>query len=90
MSTAAIILAAGKSTRMKSDRPKVLHEVCGRPMLWYVLEACRGVGVDQLFVVVGHGRDSVMKAFSLFEGITWVEQKEQLGTGHAVMVCEEA
>lgn len=88
--TAAVILAAGKSTRMKSDLPKVLHEVCGRPMLNFVIQACRLAGIDRLLVVVGHGRERVIQAF---EGdaadITWVHQTEQKGTGHAVLCCRE-
>lgn len=88
--SAAIILAAGKSTRMLSDLPKVLHEVCGRPMLAYVLDACRMAGVDRLLVVVGYGREMVMDTFADQTGITWIHQAEQHGTGHAVMCCRDA
>ena len=88
--TAAVILAAGKSTRMKSDLPKVLHEVCGRPMLSYVLDACRDAGVERLIVVVGDRRELVMETYAHAQDITWVHQREQNGTGHAVMVCREA
>lgn len=88
--TAAIILAAGKSTRMNSDLPKVLYDICGRPMLGYVIGACRLAGVDRLIVVVGHGKDRVMGRFAAEQGITWVEQPEQHGTGHAVVCCREA
>jgi bifunctional UDP-N-acetylglucosamine pyrophosphorylase/glucosamine-1-phosphate N-acetyltransferase len=87
---AAIVLAAGKSTRMKSDLPKVLHDVCGRPMLHFVLNACRFAGVDRLIAVVGHQSDMVRSAFSGDHDIAWVEQTEQLGTGHAVMCCRDA
>ena len=73
---------------MKSDLPKVLHEVCGRPMLACVLDACEQAGVDQKVVVVGHGKGVVIKALADREGITWVEQPEQKGTGHAALVCE--
>lgn len=91
MATTAIILAAGKGTRMKSDLPKVLHEVCGRPMLHYVLVACREAGCQRLLVVVGHEADRVREAFSDdASDIEWIEQLPQLGTGHAVMVCREA
>lgn len=86
--TAAIVLAAGKSTRMKSRVPKVLHEVCGRPMLSLVLDSCRTAGVDRLIVVVGYGKESVIEAFAPVGDVTWVEQKEQHGTGHAALVCE--
>src|SRR4051794_26737682 len=89
MSPTAIILAAGKSTRMKSRRPKVLHEICGRPMLDYVLRACYGAGCDRVMVVVGHGKDQVKDAFRDDKRITWVEQTEQLGTGHAARMCVE-
>jgi bifunctional UDP-N-acetylglucosamine pyrophosphorylase/glucosamine-1-phosphate N-acetyltransferase len=95
MESAAIILAAGKSTRMKSALPKVLHEVCGRPMLAYVLDACRDAGVDHLHVVVGHEKERVMQAFaddrrtSGDPKVTWTVQEEQNGTGHAVMCCRE-
>lgn len=85
---AAIVLAAGKSTRIKSDLPKVLHEVCGQPMLAYVLDACTAVGLERLLVVVGVGKEAVIEAFGDRSDITWVEQREQKGSGHAVQVCE--
>jgi bifunctional UDP-N-acetylglucosamine pyrophosphorylase / glucosamine-1-phosphate N-acetyltransferase len=88
MSTSAIILAAGKSTRMKSARPKPLHEVCGRPMLHYVLQACYEAGCERVMVVVGHGKDEIIAAFGQDKRIAWVEQTQQLGTGHAVRMCE--
>jgi bifunctional UDP-N-acetylglucosamine pyrophosphorylase/glucosamine-1-phosphate N-acetyltransferase len=86
---AAVILAAGKSTRMVTDLPKVLHEVCGRPMLAYVVEACRKVGVQKILVVVGYRKDDVIAAFAGQDDIIWIEQTEQRGTGHAVMMCED-
>lgn len=88
--TAAIILAAGRSTRMVTDMPKVLHEVCGRPMLAYVIDACRAAGIDRQTVVIGYRKDDVINAFRDEPGIAWVEQAEQKGTGHAAMVCREA
>src|SRR5579862_476253 len=88
MSSTAIILAAGKSTRMKSKRPKPLHEVCGKPMLHFVLEACYGAGCDRVLVVVGFGKDEVVAQFGHDKRIQWVEQTEQLGTGHAAKMCE--
>ena len=88
MALSAIILAAGKATRMKSDRVKVLHEICGRPMLSYVLDACRDVGVGRLYVVIGHDRQRVMDEYKDATDIAWVVQEEQLGTGHAVQVCQ--
>ncbi len=75
---------------MKSDLPKVLHEICGRPMLSFVLQACRLAGVDRIVVVVGHCKAAVMDRFSDFGTISWVEQAEQKGTGHAVLCCREA
>lgn len=86
---AAIVLAAGKSTRMMSDLPKVLHEICGRPMLAYVLNACRMAGVDRLIAVVGHGKEQVIERFASEHDVVWVEQTEQRGTGHAVLCCRE-
>jgi bifunctional UDP-N-acetylglucosamine pyrophosphorylase/glucosamine-1-phosphate N-acetyltransferase len=88
MSLTAIILAAGKSTRLKSKLPKALHEVCGRPMLQWVLDACYDAGVDRVLVVVGHGKDEIVARFGGDRRIHWVEQTEQLGTGHAARMCE--
>src|SRR5687768_2727105 len=88
MSSTAIILAAGKSTRMKSKRSKVLHEVCGKPMLEFVLGACYGAGCNKILAVVGHGKDEVIAQFGDDPRITFVEQTEQLGTGHAARMCE--
>ncbi len=90
MSLTAVILAAGKSTRMKSRKPKVLHEICGKPMLDYVLHACFGAGCDRVLVVVGHGKEEVVDQFASEKRITWIEQTEQLGTGHAARMCEKA
>ena len=87
---AAIILAAGRSTRMKSDMPKVMHEVCGRPMLAYVLDACRGADIKTFYFIVGFGKEAVVSAFSDEPGVHFVEQREQKGTGHAVMQCIDA
>ncbi len=87
---AAIILAAGKSTRMKSDLPKVMHEICGQPMLAYVIDACRHAGVDQFHLVVGFGKESVTSTFAHESGISFIEQREQKGTGHAVQMCRDA
>ncbi len=87
-STVAVILAAGKSTRMKSEVPKVLHPVCGRLMIEYVLDAAREAGVERLVVVVGHKADMVRSALARHSDVTFAEQTEQKGTGHAVMMCE--
>jgi bifunctional UDP-N-acetylglucosamine pyrophosphorylase / glucosamine-1-phosphate N-acetyltransferase len=86
----AVILAAGKATRMKSERVKVMHEICGRPMLSYVLDACREVGVTRLYLVIGHDRQRVIDAYVGQTDITWVVQEQQKGTGHAVQMCRHA
>ena len=87
--TLAIVLAAGKGTRMESELPKVLFPVCGRPMIHYVLDALRAGGVDKLIVVVGYRADLVREELGDQSDVVFVEQTEQLGTGHAVMVCRE-
>ena len=89
MSSTAIILAAGKSTRMKSRRPKPLHEICGKPMLHYVLEACYEAGCSRVLGVIGYGKDEILSQFGTDRRITWVEQTEQLGTGHAARMCQQ-
>ena len=86
----ALILAAGMSTRFKSARSKVLHSVCGKAILSWVLEACRAAGTKEQIVVVGAMRDQVQDAYSGADDITWVVQEPQQGTGHAVMVAEDA
>jgi UDP-N-acetylglucosamine diphosphorylase/glucosamine-1-phosphate N-acetyltransferase len=85
----SILLAAGKGTRMKSDLPKVLVPVCGRPMIRYVIDAVREAGIERMLVVVGYRSDLVRKVLAGEPGIEFVEQTEQLGTGHAVMMCRE-
>jgi len=87
--TVAIILAAGVSKRMNTQLAKVLHEVCGRPMLAYVLDACREVGIKRIHVVVGFSAEQVKEQFGGADDIVWVEQTEQLGTAHAVSCCKE-
>src|ERR1700691_5304064 len=88
MSLTAIILAAGKSTRMKSRRPKPLHEVCGKPMLGWILDACFRADVTRALVVVGQAKDEIIDQFGNDKRIHSVEQTEQLGTGHAARMCE--
>ncbi len=85
----AVVMAAGKGTRMKSDLPKVLVEVEGRPMIEYVLDALIAGGVDQILVVVGYQADLVRQTLASRQGLIFCEQLEQLGTGHAVMMCRE-
>jgi len=86
---AAIILAAGQSTRMITDLPKVLHEVCGRPMLAYVIDACHAAGIKDICVVVGYGKEKIIERFTDQADITWIHQAEQKGTGHAVLCCKD-
>lgn len=88
-SVVAVILAAGKSTRMKSETPKVLHQVCGRPMIEHVLEAVRQAGVTQTVVIVGHKAEVVQAALAGQADVQFALQSEQKGTGHAVMMAEE-
>ena len=80
----AVVLAAGQGKRMRSALPKVLHEVAGRPMLARVLATARLSGCDRLLVVVGHRAESVRAALPETD-LTWVEQREQRGTGHALL-----
>lgn len=89
MERVAIILAAGVSKRMNTKLAKVLHEVCGRPMLAYVIDACRQVGVEKMYVVVGFSADSVKERFAGADDLVWVTQAEQKGTAHAVMCCRD-
>ncbi len=79
-----IILAAGKGTRMKSDLPKVLHPIAGKPMLEHVITAAQQLGDSRLHVVTGHGADYIKTTFSAYEDLNFIQQKQQLGTGHAV------
>ena len=85
MSTTVIILAAGKGTRMRSSLPKVLQPLAGRPLLRHVIETAKKLNADNIITIYGHGGDRVQTAFAQ-EDIKWVEQAEQLGTGHAVQM----
>jgi bifunctional UDP-N-acetylglucosamine pyrophosphorylase/glucosamine-1-phosphate N-acetyltransferase len=84
-----LVLAAGQGTRMRSPLAKVLHLMAGQPLLAHVLEALDELGVGRVLVVVGHQRDRVRAAFSGAE-VEWVEQAEQRGTGHAVLMAAPA
>lgn len=86
---AAIILAAGKGTRMKSDMHKVLHPIAGRPMVLHLIESVAALSPERTVVVVGAGRDQVEAAVAP-HGVTVAHQAEQLGTGHAVAQAETA
>lgn len=80
---AAVIMAAGKSTRMKSALPKAAHPICGKPMARHIISACRKAGVADIIVIVGHEAQKVKDA--LGGDVAYACQSEQLGTGHAVM-----
>lgn len=84
----AIVLAAGKGVRMQSDLPKCFHKLLGKPLLQHVLETLQKLGIKNIFVVVGHKKEIIEDYFKDWP-VTFVHQKEQLGTGHAVLVCEE-
>jgi bifunctional UDP-N-acetylglucosamine pyrophosphorylase / glucosamine-1-phosphate N-acetyltransferase len=85
----AVVLAAGESTRMRSSRPKVLHRLCGRPLIDYPARACRALGL-RLVLVVGRGADDVRATVGEAPDLTYIEQKERLGTGHALMQARGA
>ena len=80
----AVILAAGHGKRMKSDKAKVLHELCGKPMILYVVDAARRSGAKTIVVVVGHGADQVQAALADQPDVHFATQHQQLGTGDAV------
>lgn len=89
----AVILAAGAGTRMKSDLPKVLHRICGKPILAYVIEQVKAAGIQEIVLVVGHGAQEVeaeiSRRYQKDPNIKFVLQQEQLGTGHAVMQAKD-
>ena len=87
--TAAIILAAGKGTRMKSDKPKVIFELAGKPMINRVVETANKINSDLIAIVVGYKKEQVIDVVPKNENIKFIEQVQQNGTGHAVMVTEE-
>lgn len=84
MNYSAVILAAGKGVRMCSDLPKVVHHISGKPIILHVVEAVIQAGITDITIVVGHGRDKVIKALEDYP-VNFVIQEEQLGTGHALM-----
>lgn len=86
---AAIILAAGKGTRMKSEQPKVIFELAGIPMINRVIDTARVINCNRIIVVVGYKKDEVIAVIPQHPEIEFVEQAAQLGTGHAVMMAEE-
>jgi bifunctional UDP-N-acetylglucosamine pyrophosphorylase / glucosamine-1-phosphate N-acetyltransferase len=88
--TTAVVLAAGKGTRMKSDLPKVLFPVLGRPMIHWVLDALTSAGVERIIVVVGYRDDLVRLELKDRPTVEFALQSEQLGTGHAVQMCRDS
>ena len=86
--TVAVILAAGKGVRMKSDLPKVLHRLGGKPMVEYVIETAKQVGAERVILVVGHGWKQAQNSLKHLK-VEFVIQREQLGTGHAVLQTEK-
>src|SRR5437868_6791337 len=87
---AIAIMAAGKGTRLKSKLPKVLHEVGGKPLLAHVIAAAaKVVKPSDIYVIIGHEADRVREALAA-TGVNFVLQKEQKGTGHALMMAREA
>ena len=83
MAVEIVILAAGEGTRMRSDLPKVLQPLAGRPLLSHVLDCSKALAADDICVVYGHGAEAVKAAFAN-ESLRWALQAEQLGTGHAL------
>lgn len=88
MKTYAIVMAAGKGTRMISDKPKVVHEVLYKPMILHIVDALKELNVDQIYVIVGHKAEEV-KALVQDENVQFVLQEEQLGTGHALLQAKD-
>jgi bifunctional UDP-N-acetylglucosamine pyrophosphorylase/glucosamine-1-phosphate N-acetyltransferase len=86
MKTYAIVLAAGKGTRMRSQKPKVVHEVLYKPMINHIVDVLKELKVDETIVVVGHGAEEVE---ALIDDVTIVKQETQLGTGHAVLQVKD-
>lgn len=86
MSLKTLILAAGKGTRMKSDLPKVIHKVCGVPMVKKIADICSTIGSENNILILGHKKEEILK---VLEDVEHVVQLEQLGTGHAVMQAQE-
>jgi bifunctional UDP-N-acetylglucosamine pyrophosphorylase/glucosamine-1-phosphate N-acetyltransferase len=83
MGIKTIILAAGQGTRMRSDKPKILHKIAGKPLLEHVYDACAKIPDNEITVIYGHGAEQVLQELDYLQ-VNWVEQAQQLGTGHAV------
>lgn len=84
----AIILAAGKGTRMKSDLPKCAYPFCGKPMVSYILDSCKKAGIDNIVCIVGYKKEEMMKVLPADVKVAY--QSEQLGTGHATKCAYDA
>ncbi|MEG3755459.1 bifunctional UDP-N-acetylglucosamine diphosphorylase/glucosamine-1-phosphate N-acetyltransferase GlmU [Psychromonas arctica] len=87
MSLSVVILAAGKGTRMCSLLPKVLHKIADKPMVQHVIDTVKGIGADNIHLIYGHGGD-IMKQNIQDARLNWIEQTEQLGTGHAMQMAQ--
>jgi len=86
MSLSVVILAAGKGTRMCSRLPKVLHKIADKPMVQHVIDTVKGIGSENIHLIYGHGGD-ILKQNIVETGLNWIEQTEQLGTGHAMQIA---
>jgi len=86
--TAAVVLAAGKGVRMKSDLPKVLHEIDGKPLICHVADKLKNFDIEKVIIIVGYKKELVIEAMDGYD-VEFVVQEKQLGTGHAVMMAEE-
>ena len=82
---AAVILAAGEGTRMRSSTPKVLHSICGKPMIRYLIDTINSIDIDKVIVVVGHKSDLVKENLP---GVKCINQEKLLGTGDAVLATQ--
>lgn len=87
MNINAIILAAGKGTRMKSELPKCAYPLCGKPMIEYIIDSCKKANVNDICVVVGHKKEILQEI--LQDTVTYAYQEEQLGTGHAIKCAKD-
>src|SRR5919106_1891219 len=84
-----ILLAAGQGTRMKSDLPKVLHSLGGKPLFLHALQTAQRLKPARVAIVIGHGADAVRRAYPS-NNVAWITQEQQLGTGHAVLCAKDA
>jgi len=87
MALSVVILAAGKGTRMCSTLPKVLHKIADKPMVQHVIDTVKGIGAENIHLIYGHGGDQ-MKESIVDSALNWVQQTEQLGTGHAMQIAQ--